>query len=73
MKNPQVRTEQKQACWQGHIQSWEQSGRSQEAYYKAQPHNPSHSRHSILATKTQTFIGDTYRYYTWMTFFIKLH
>lgn len=37
MKNNQVRTEQKkQACWQEHIQSWEQSGLSQEAYCKAQ-------------------------------------
>jgi len=37
MKNTQVRTEQnKQACWQEHIQCWEQSGLSQEAYCKAQ-------------------------------------
>lgn len=35
MKN-RVKTEQKkQACWQEHIHSWEQSGLSQEAYCKA--------------------------------------
>ena len=35
MKNNRIRIEQKkQACWQEHIQSWEQSGLSQEAYCK---------------------------------------
>lgn len=37
MKNNQARTEQKkQACWQEHIQSWEQSGLSQKTYCRAQ-------------------------------------
>ena len=37
MKNNQARTEQKkQASWQEHIQSWEQSGLSQKAYCRAQ-------------------------------------
>ena len=36
MKTNHVRIEQKkQASWQEHIQSWEQSGLSQEAYCKA--------------------------------------
>ena len=37
MKNSQARTDhQKQTYWQEHIDSWEQSGISQEAYCKAQ-------------------------------------